>query len=65
MLASMKWNAAFEPCPPRILFLAERNIWVDDPMNDFAAFEEDKIYKMRIFTHHAFVQLQAVSWLIL
>ena len=48
MLTGMKWNAAFEPRPPRILFLADRNILVDDPMNkDFSAFEEDKIYKIQ------------------
>ena len=44
----MKWNAAFESRPPRILFLADRNILVDDPMNkDFSAFDEDKIYKIQ------------------
>ncbi|WP_081942816.1 EcoAI/FtnUII family type I restriction enzme subunit R [Myxosarcina sp. GI1] len=48
MLTGMKWNTIFEPRPPRILFLADRNILVDDPMNkDFAAFEEDKIYKIQ------------------
>ncbi len=48
MLTGMKWNATFEPRPPRILFLADRNILVDDPMNkDFSAFEEDKIYKIQ------------------
>ena len=48
MLTSMKWNAAFEPRPPRILFLADRNILVDDPINkDFSAFEEEKIYKIQ------------------
>ncbi len=48
MLTSMKWNATFEPRPPRILFLADRNILVDDPINkDFSAFEEEKIYKIQ------------------
>ncbi len=48
MLTSMKWNAAFESRPPRILFLADRNILVDDPINkDFSAFDEDKIYKIQ------------------
>ena len=48
MLTSMKWNSAFEPRPPRILFLADRNILVDDPINkDFSAFEEDKVYKIQ------------------
>ena len=48
MLTSMKWNSAFEPRPPRILFLADRNILVDDPINkDFSAFEEEKIYKIQ------------------
>lgn len=48
LLTSMKWNAVFESRPPRILFLADRNILVDDPMNkDFSAFDEDKIYKIQ------------------
>jgi type I restriction enzyme, R subunit len=48
MLTSMKWNASFELRPPRILYLADRNVLVDDPMNkDFSAFNEEKIYKIQ------------------
>lgn len=47
-LSSMEWNASGELRPPRILFLADRNILVDDPMNkDFSAFDEEKIYKIQ------------------
>lgn len=47
-LSSIEWNATGEYRPPRILFLADRNVLVDDPMNkDFAAFSEDKIHKIQ------------------
>ncbi len=47
-LSSMEWNGSGELRPPRILFLADRNILVDDPMNkDFSAFDEEKIYKIQ------------------
>lgn len=47
-LSSLGWNAAGEHRPPRILFLADRNILVDDPMiKDFAAFSSDKIHKIK------------------
>jgi len=47
-LSSMDWNTSGELRPPRILFLADRNILVDDPMNkDFSAFDEEKIYKIQ------------------
>lgn len=47
-LSSIEWNATGEYRPPRILFLADRNVLVDDPMNkDFAGFSEDKIHKIQ------------------
>ena len=47
-LSSLEWNVSGESRSPRILFLADRNILVDDPMNkDFSAFEQEKIYKIR------------------
>ncbi|NEU77188.1 DEAD/DEAH box helicase family protein [Hassallia byssoidea VB512170] len=47
-LSSMEWNVSGESRQPRILFLADRNILVDDPMNkDFSAFDEEKIYKIQ------------------
>lgn len=47
-LSSMEWNVSGELRLPRILFLADRNILVDDPMNkDFSAFDEEKIYKIQ------------------
>jgi type I restriction enzyme M protein len=47
-LYTVGWNAAGEHRPPRILFLADRNVLVDDPMTkDFAAFSEDKIHKIQ------------------
>jgi type I restriction enzyme R subunit len=47
-LSRLQWNAAGEHRPPRILFLADRNILVDDPMTkDFAAFSADKIHKIQ------------------
>ncbi len=47
-LAEIGWNAAREHRPPRILFLADRNFLVDDPMTkDFASFKEDKIHKIQ------------------
>lgn len=47
-LVNMGWNAYGKNDPPRILFLADRDILVDDPMNkDFSAFKEDIIYKIQ------------------
>ncbi len=47
-LSSLEWNVSGEVRPPRILFLADRNVLVDDPMNkDFSAFDEEKIYKIQ------------------
>lgn len=47
-LSSLEWNVSGESRSPRILFLADRNILVDDPMNkDFSAFEQEKIYKIQ------------------
>ncbi|MEH1998940.1 MAG: DEAD/DEAH box helicase family protein [Nostoc sp.] len=47
-LSSMEWNVSGESRQPRILFLADRNVLVDDPMNkDFSAFNEEKIYKIQ------------------
>lgn len=47
-LVNMGWNAYGQNDRPRILFLADRNILVDDPMNkDFSAFKEDIIYKIQ------------------
>lgn len=48
MLSSMGWKGYDRPNTARILFLADRNILVDDPMNkDFSGFEEDKIHKIQ------------------
>jgi type I restriction enzyme R subunit len=47
-LSSLEWNASGESRSPRILFLADRNVLVDDPMNkDFSAFNQEKIYKIQ------------------
>jgi type I restriction enzyme R subunit len=47
-LVNIDWNAYGQNDTPRILFLADRNILVDDPMNkDFSAFKEDIIYKIQ------------------
>ncbi|MEI3649516.1 MAG: DEAD/DEAH box helicase family protein [Dolichospermum lemmermannii FEM_B0920] len=47
-LSQIEWNKSDYSRSPRILFLADRNILVDDPMNkDFSAFNEDKIYKIQ------------------
>lgn len=47
-LSSIGWNASGEYRPPRILFLADRNVLVDDPKTkDFAAFGENKILKIQ------------------
>lgn len=47
-LTSIEWNSKGELRSPRILFLADRNVLVDDPMNkDFAVFGENKIHKIQ------------------
>lgn len=47
-LWSMDWNRVGEYRKPRILFLADRNILVDDPMlKDFSGFNEDIIHKIQ------------------
>lgn len=47
-LSQIEWNKSDYFRSPRILFLADRNILVDDPMNkDFSAFNEDKVYKIQ------------------
>lgn len=47
-LANIGWNADGDHRSPRILFLADRNVLVDDPMTkDFASFGEDKIHKIQ------------------
>ncbi|AFZ27115.1 helicase, type I site-specific restriction-modification system restriction subunit [Cylindrospermum stagnale PCC 7417] len=47
-LSRIEWNTSGYFRSPRILFLADRNILVDDPMNkDFSAFDKDKIYKIQ------------------
>jgi len=47
-LSNMGWNRTGEVRPPRILFLADRNVLVDDPiLKDFNAFSEDKIHKIQ------------------
>ncbi len=47
-LSQLEWNKSGENRPPRILFLADRNILVDDPMNkEFSAFNGEKIYKIQ------------------
>ncbi len=47
-LSSLEWNVSGEARQPRILYLADRNVLVDDPMNkDFSAFDEEKIYKIQ------------------
>lgn len=48
MLWNLGWNATDEHRKPRILFLADRNILVDDPMlKDFSSFPEDIIHKIQ------------------
>jgi type I restriction enzyme R subunit len=48
ILRHIGWNATQEHRKPRILFLADRNILVDDPMlGDFSVFPEDIIYKIQ------------------
>jgi len=48
MLWNLGWNATDEHRKPRILFLTDRNILVDDPMlKDFSAFPEDIIHKIQ------------------
>ena len=48
MLWNLAWNATDEHRKPRILFLADRNILVDDPMlKEFSAFPEDIIHKIQ------------------
>ena len=47
-LWSMGWNRTGEHRKPRILYLADRNILVDDPMQrDFSVFKEDIIHKIQ------------------
>ncbi len=47
-LYSMEWNRLGELRTPRILFLADRNVLVDDPMNkEFSRFGQNKIYKIQ------------------
>ncbi|WP_373547763.1 EcoAI/FtnUII family type I restriction enzme subunit R [Chamaesiphon sp.] len=47
-LSQLEWNTTGEARAPRILFLADRNVLVDDPMiKDFAVFGKDKIYKIQ------------------
>lgn len=47
-LWSMGWNTSGEYRKPRILFLADRNVLVDDPMlKDFAAFDENIVHKIQ------------------
>jgi type I restriction enzyme R subunit len=47
-LWTMGWNTAGEHRKPRILFLADRNVLVDDPMlKDFSAFREDILHKIQ------------------
>lgn len=47
-LSQMRWNTTGETRTPRILFLADRNVLIDDPMiRDFAVFGADKIYKIQ------------------
>lgn len=47
-LSSIQWSSKGEVRSPRILFLADRNVLVDDPMNkDFAVFGENKIHKIQ------------------
>ena len=48
ILWNLGWNATDEHRKPRILFLADRNILVDDPMlKEFSAFPEDIIHKIQ------------------
>jgi type I restriction enzyme R subunit len=47
-LWTMGWNATDEHRKPRILFLADRNVLVDDPIRkDFAAFDENIVHKIQ------------------
>lgn len=47
-LWTMGWNAKGEHRKPRILFLADRNVLVDDPIRkDFSAFDEDVRHKIQ------------------
>jgi type I restriction enzyme, R subunit len=47
-LWTMGWNTTGEHRKPKILFLADRNILVDDPMlKDFSAFDEDVLHKIQ------------------
>lgn len=47
-LWNMDWNRVGEHRKPRILYLADRNILVDDPMlKDFSGFNEDIIHKIQ------------------
>jgi len=47
-LWAMGWNATGEYRKPRILFLADRNVLVDDPiLKDFAAFDENIRHKIQ------------------
>ncbi|MGD1907247.1 MAG: EcoAI/FtnUII family type I restriction enzme subunit R [Leptolyngbyaceae cyanobacterium] len=47
-LWSMGWNCDGEYRKPRILYLADRSILVDDPMQkDFFAFKEDIVHKIQ------------------
>lgn len=47
-LWTMGWNATGEHRKPRILFLADRNVLVDDPIRkDFAAFDENIVHKIQ------------------
>jgi type I restriction enzyme R subunit len=48
MLWNLGWNTTNQNRKPRILFLADRNILVDDPMlKDFSAFSENIIHKIQ------------------
>ncbi|HEY9864536.1 MAG TPA: DEAD/DEAH box helicase family protein, partial [Candidatus Obscuribacterales bacterium] len=48
ILWNLRWNITNEHRKPRILFLADRNILVDDPiLKDFSAFPEDIIHKIQ------------------
>jgi type I restriction enzyme R subunit len=47
-LWTMGWNTSGEHRKPKILFLADRNILVDDPMlKDFSVFGEDVLHKIQ------------------
>ncbi len=46
-LWNARWNSAGKYRRPRILYLSDRNILVDDPkLREFAAFDEQAIYKI-------------------